>query len=310
MVWRQKEWLDFELEHLVKRKYTVFAGDWHNYVHVKRHGRDYYVLSVTGGAGGTDLNGDRSRLAPRDTHGEMDHIMWVTMTKNGPSIVNLDLNGIVAHDFVNQNTSQSMGTEFLGLVVDYPENPATWPRLVKMQERKKTILAERKAESKLRELRQKKTSRLSSLMNSSDDVSGAISSALSDGGCTLVIDQIQVPWISGPVHVPSNVELVFQEGAELQVKAGCSSSDALFLLDGSTNVVIRGDGDGGILRMSPKGANQNSIRHAVKLQGVSDVRIENLRVVDFPGDCVKIGEGPGMRRCRNVKVANCRMEIR
>ena len=146
-VWTQKEWLDFELKNLVKRKYTVFAGDWHNYIHAKRHGHDYYVLSVIGGCTGTDLAGGRDHLAPRETYGEMDHIMWVTMTKEGPSIVNLDLNGIVAHDFINQKTSQSMGSETTGLLIDYPPDPETWKRLEKLQEKRKDILARRKAEA-------------------------------------------------------------------------------------------------------------------------------------------------------------------
>ena len=307
MVWRQKEWLDFELKHLLKRKYTVFAGDWHNYVHVKRHGRDYYVLSVTGGAGGTDLNGDRSRLAPRDTHGEMDHIMWVTMTKDGPSIANLDLNGVVAHDFLTQNTSQSMGTEFLGLVVDYPEDPTTWKRLVKLQEKKKAILAERKVEAKLRELRKKKTIRVPRSTNVQNDATALIRSAISDGGCTVVFGEGS--WLTEPLKIPSNVELVFEEGAELQAKPSTIVSDAFLTLDGSTNVVIRGIGNGGVL-LSYRTGEQGTFRHAIKLSRAEGVRIENLQMLDFVGDSVSIDSANTIRRCKKVKISNCTMELK
>ena len=133
--WTQKEWLDFELKNLVKRKYTVFAGDWHQYLHVRRHDHDYYVLAVAGGAGGvagSDFSKRETLLGPK--YGEIDHITWVTMTKDqGPVIANIDVNGVLPHDFVSQQTTLSTAGENMKFVLDYPPDPKTAERFQKLK---------------------------------------------------------------------------------------------------------------------------------------------------------------------------------
>lgn len=69
-------------ESLSDRDYTVVAAHTHTYNYTQRHGRDYITTAMTGA-----LN------VPR--HGAIDHVVWVTMTKNGPKIANLLLNGIL-----------------------------------------------------------------------------------------------------------------------------------------------------------------------------------------------------------------------
>ncbi|MBQ6329459.1 MAG: metallophosphoesterase [Kiritimatiellae bacterium] len=309
-VWRQKEWLDFELANLVKRKYTVFAGDWHTYVYARRHGHDYYVLSVTGGCTGSDLTAGRDHLSPRDKYGEMDHIMWVTMTKDGPSIVNLDLDGVVAHDFITQKTSLSMGSEFTGLLIDYPEDPETWKHMEALQAKRAAILAQRKVDA----LRKKKSVCVSSLGNSPWDATKLIRQAIAGGGRTVVFDRAHSPWLTDSILVPSNVELVLEEGAELRAKVGLDEGGrkSLLILDGSTNVVIRGIGRGGVLRMprgDRAGKQAGERMHAVSLNGVADVRIENLRILEENGGAgVNISAGDGGLSCQNVKIAGCQIE--
>lgn len=129
--WLTDAWLKFELSELVKRKYTVFAGDWHTYLHARRHGRDYYVLSVAGGCSGMAAAGeDASRLWGRE-YGEFDHITWVTMTPDGPDVVNLTLDGILPGDFLNQSTTKwSARTPPL----DYPPDPKTVERIRRLKE--------------------------------------------------------------------------------------------------------------------------------------------------------------------------------
>ena len=132
-VWLTNAWLKFEKEELARRKYTVFAGDWHTYLHVRRHGRDYYVLAVAGGCGGL---GSIHNPAPRAhlrgiAYGEVDHITWVTMTKDGPQVVNLTLDGILPGDFMDQSkTLWTKRTEPL----DYPPDPKTVERLKRLKE--------------------------------------------------------------------------------------------------------------------------------------------------------------------------------
>ena len=78
---------------LADRDYTVFVGHEHAFYKYVRRGRNYYVLSVTGGGYKTE---DKKTRGPRGTeYCEFDHIVWVTMTDNGPVISNLLLDGIL-----------------------------------------------------------------------------------------------------------------------------------------------------------------------------------------------------------------------
>ncbi|WP_020208453.1 metallophosphoesterase family protein [Gilvimarinus chinensis] len=80
-------WSDIEAL-LSDRKYTVFAGHHHRYVKDKRHGRKYFTLATTGGV--TSGRGTR--------FGEFDHVVWVTMSDEGPIIANMMLDGIWGED--------------------------------------------------------------------------------------------------------------------------------------------------------------------------------------------------------------------
>lgn len=85
---------------LEDRKYTVIAGHTHHYTYENRKGHNYYVLATSGG--GSSLRGNY--------FGEFDHISWVTMTDDGPSLANLRLDGILPHDIASKET-QSLASE-------------------------------------------------------------------------------------------------------------------------------------------------------------------------------------------------------
>jgi hypothetical protein len=77
---------------LADRPHTVFAGHFHRYAQHLRGGRQYITLATTGG-------GTRLRGTP---WGEFDHVAQVTMTKDGPLIANLRLDGILPGDVVDE----------------------------------------------------------------------------------------------------------------------------------------------------------------------------------------------------------------
>ncbi len=88
---------------LADRPHTVFAGHVHHYVAYERNGgRKYYSLATTGG--GSRLRGEN--------YGEFDHVMWLTMEKSGPQVVNLRLDGILPPDIVTEESAARWG-EFL-----------------------------------------------------------------------------------------------------------------------------------------------------------------------------------------------------
>lgn len=88
-----KRWGDVE-KLLSSRKHNVFVGHHHHYVKYERNNGRYFMLATTGGSSG--LRGPRL--------GEFDHVVWVTMTDEGPIMANLLLEGIWDEDVV---TSES-----------------------------------------------------------------------------------------------------------------------------------------------------------------------------------------------------------
>ena len=99
-------WKDDKNESLIKiekllagRNYTFFAGHVHAYSKTVRNGQRYYTLATTGASGGgkryvTSEGYTRRKLLGLDK-GQFDHIVWVTMTDDGPVIANLLLEGIL-----------------------------------------------------------------------------------------------------------------------------------------------------------------------------------------------------------------------
>ena len=88
-------WLDVE-RLLGDRPHTVFAGHVHRYQKFVRNGHNYYQLATTGGG---------SKMRGTD-HGEFDHIVWVTMKKDGPVLANLLLDGVLPEDLRAIETSE------------------------------------------------------------------------------------------------------------------------------------------------------------------------------------------------------------
>lgn len=95
-IWRFGEANGYaEIEQALEgREYTVFAGHTHRYFHEVRMDRRHYVLATTGG--GSQLRGPR--------FGEYDHVSWVTMTDQGPQMINLSLSGMIQDDISNAQT--------------------------------------------------------------------------------------------------------------------------------------------------------------------------------------------------------------
>ena len=86
-----------EVEKLLNdRKHTVFVGHHHHYVKYERNNGKYFMLATTGGV---------SRLRGPD-FGEFDHLVWVTMTENGPVIANLLLDGIWDENVVTEDVGR------------------------------------------------------------------------------------------------------------------------------------------------------------------------------------------------------------
>ncbi len=78
------------------RPYSAFAGHNHEYGKYVRDGRTLIHLATTGGA--SEVKGPE--------FGQFDHVVWVTMTKQGPRIANLALSGVFGDDVVSPEMTQ------------------------------------------------------------------------------------------------------------------------------------------------------------------------------------------------------------
>jgi hypothetical protein len=86
--WKQVEQL------LGERPHTVFSGHVHYYSQYDRNGQKYYHLATTGGS-------SQLRGIP---YGEFDEIAWLTMEKDGPTVANLLLDGILPGNVVTEES--------------------------------------------------------------------------------------------------------------------------------------------------------------------------------------------------------------
>ena len=225
--WNRPEWVRLEDETLAGRKYTVFAGDWHTYLHVRRMGHDYYVLSVAGGA--SDIHSSeydlRSHLEGPE-YGEMDHVMWVTMTKKGPCVANIMIDGVLPGDYLNELTTKSyMQTTPLSRPVS-PEVQARIARNTEIRnERRKHVDAWVAPHFGYR----------------LDDSTECLERAMASDRKRLVIDEQRGPWVvSRPIKVPSNKTVIIDANVEFIRKPGVfPEGKPIFDTTGATNAVIR-----------------------------------------------------------------------
>jgi serine/threonine-protein phosphatase CPPED1 len=88
-------WGDIE-QMLNGKSYTVFCGHEHEYVKFVRQGMNYYQLATTGG--GSLMRGVE--------YGEFDHIMWVTMKKDGPVLANILLDSVYPENLQKIKTEE------------------------------------------------------------------------------------------------------------------------------------------------------------------------------------------------------------
>ena len=104
-------WRDVEAI-LTGRKHTVFAGHNHHYIKYIRNNSKYFLLATTGGM--SQLRGPG--------FGEFDHMVWVTMTENGPVIANLLLEGIWDEDVVTEEITEMINADRIHVEPVFVEN--------------------------------------------------------------------------------------------------------------------------------------------------------------------------------------------
>ena len=123
----------------------------------------------------------------------------------------------------------------------------------------------------------------------------------------LIIDKQATSWITGPLFLVGNQEIVFEEDVELLAKAGLfqANNDSLLSATNIKNLKLIGLGNGAVLRMRKadyhaEPYSKSEWRHGIALRSVENVTVENLSIVSSGGDGIYLGNRSGP--CRNVTI--------
>lgn len=146
----------------------------------------------------------------------------------------------------------------------------------------------------------------------SEDSTEALIQAINSKAPQIIIDKMEAPWITAKtLLLPSDIEIIFEEGAELQAKRGefKGKGDCLVKIHQSRNVTIRGLGKGATLRMHKKDyhsdAYENSEwRHCISLSGSHNISISNLKLLESGGDGIYFGVTATLECSTEVTVKN------
>ncbi len=132
-----------------------------------------------------------------------------------------------------------------------------------------------------------------------EDSTAALENALKSGAKQLVISRQNGAWlVSRPLILPSNLEIIFENGVEIQAKPGSflGINDALLTARNCENLTLRGNGT---LRMN-KGDYQDSKRykpsewrHCLAVYNCSNIKIDGLTFSSSGGDGIYLNKVSG-----------------
>ncbi len=115
-----------------------------------------------------------------------------------------------------------------------------------------------------------------------DDSTGILKSALSSGARKLYIDKKPAPWFSTEtLRIPADIEIIFEDGAELKAKPGHfkNITDSLLVIDKGKNVTISGKG---IISMNRKDyLDKSQYKHAEWRHTLSIFNSQNISIRDM-----------------------------
>lgn len=127
------------------------------------------------------------------------------------------------------------------------------------------------------------------------DATVALQAAIDSKVPKLVVDNVGKPWIVTPLRLVSNQELVFEEGVEVQAKAGefKGTNDCLLKADNCQNLVLRGYK--AVLRMRRADYDQAELykraewRHCLSIRSCTNVKVYGLTLAESGGDGIYLG---------------------
>ena len=215
-------------------------------------------------------------------YGEMDHITWVTMTPNGPDVMNLLLGGMLPGDFLNQKTT--LNEKFTD-ALDYPVGKETAKRLSELKRRKEAAA-------------NVSTVKASSFGWNAEDSTAALQAAIDSGARKVIVDwRDEGDWVVSPVVLrSSNQEIAIADGVTIRGRRN-SGSDAVGLLtipEGVTNVFLHG------IVTAAIAVDGSGCKHALAVCGSGNVTVSDLTVVSDGDEWMKASDKAKSLRIDNI----------
>ncbi len=141
------------------------------------------------------------------------------------------------------------------------------------------------------------------------DSTAALQAAFDSRAQKVIIDKMPGPWIVTTLRLPSDKEIVCEQGVIVEAKRGAflGKGDCLLLANGCKRLTIAGNG--AVFRMHKDDYHKPPYelaewRHALSLRGCEDVTITDLTLADSGGDGIYLGTGNRRATNRNIVIRN------
>ena len=131
-----------------------------------------------------------------------------------------------------------------------------------------------------------------------EDATAALQKAIDSGARKVIVDNTGKNWVTRPLFLRSNQEIIFEDGVTLLAKKGefKSRNDSLININDVSNVAIRGEGKV-TLAMNKKDYDNPALyrfsewRHAISIRGGTNIRISGLTLKSSGGDGIYVARG-------------------
>ncbi len=146
---------------------------------------------------------------------------------------------------------------------------------------------------------------------SPEDNTAFLRAALNSKAKTIIIDKMAGPWITDPLTIHSDKEIILEEGAEILAKKGSfhKITDSLFYISCVKNVTIRGEGKGAVLRMRKADYHTDAYkksewRHGLNIKSSENITVENISIISTGGDGIYLGTAKKGVTNKNIRISN------
>ncbi len=127
-----------------------------------------------------------------------------------------------------------------------------------------------------------------------NDATAALQAAIDSGAETVVVEDMNTPWVLRPITLASDQELVLEKGVVLLARRGAFTDKNDCLLSASGRQNVRITGPGATLRMWRHDYDRPPYekaewRHAVSIRSCAGVCITGLTIIESGGDGIYLG---------------------